>query len=346
MVNMNEFYYKGRAKLRYLIYNRSFGKIWYPFLYASYWHMRFRKRLPEEKFRNYFAARPNPGAGIGHQMANWIAGYWYAKQFDLKFAHIAFSDSRIPYTKSSWEAFLGFGEGEVTVEELVRKRGYQIVRIPMFDEESEPDLQMLRRIIRSYTDRQVVFLAEQDQYYKDQYGVRSTIQDKFFNAPVERGELLYDQEEGIHIAIHIRRGDVTETSSNANITMRWLDTSYYQRVLAALLKVLEGYKTQIYIFSQGKKEEFEPYFPFPHVHYCMDMTAKDSFWHLVKADILLISKSSFSYKPALLSKGFIVAPEHFWHGYPDSKKWIVVNEEGDVDEELFHILKKTDEKII
>ncbi|GFI10611.1 hypothetical protein IMSAGC007_03080 [Lachnospiraceae bacterium] len=344
MMNIQEFYYKGKAKIRYLIYNRNFGKKWFPFLYASYWHMRLQRRPPKERYENYFSARPNPGAGIGHQMANWIAGYWYAKQFGLRFAHIPFSNSRIPYTKSSWESFLGFGEGEVSLEELVKEKGCRIVRLPMFGGEIEADLTMIRRIIRSYTNKRVVFLAEQDQFYREQYGVRSMIQDKFFHAPVQRGKLLYDQKKGISIAVHIRRGDVTAVSDNPNITMRWLDVGYYQRVLTALLKALKGLEAQIYIFSQGKKEEFEPYFPFPNVHYCVDMAAEETFWHLVKADILLISKSSFSYKPALLSKGIIVAPEHFWHGYPDSEKWIVVNEEGEVNERLFDISLKLLEK--
>ena len=93
MMNIQEFYYKGKAKIRYLIYNHNFGKKWFPFLYASYWHMRLQRRPPKERYENYFSARPNPGAGIGHQMANWIAGYWYAKQFGLRFAHIPFWDS-------------------------------------------------------------------------------------------------------------------------------------------------------------------------------------------------------------------------------------------------------------
>ena len=76
--NIREFYYKGKAKARYLLCSRNFRKKWYPYLYKSYWHMRLQKKLPEEKYQNYFAARPNPGAGIGHQMANWIAGYWFA----------------------------------------------------------------------------------------------------------------------------------------------------------------------------------------------------------------------------------------------------------------------------
>ena len=333
-MHIREFYYKGKAKIRYMFYNRNYRKKWYPYLYGSYWHMRLQRKLPENKYQNYFAARPNPGAGIGHQIANWIAGYWFAKQFGLLFAHISFSDSRIPYTKSSWEDFLGFGWGEVRMEELIKEKNYRIVRIPMFGESREQDMEMIRSIIRSYTNQRVVFLAEQDQFYSDQYGVMEVIQKKFQNAPVEREKLLYEEEEGIHIAVHIRRGDVTEDSSNPNIRMRWLDTGYYARVLELLLKKLEGRKFQIYIFSQGSKEEFQKDFSFPNVHYCLDMTAQNTFWHLTQADILIISKSSFSYKPALLSSGIIIAPKHFWHGYPELERWIIVDEE-DIQEEAF-----------
>ena len=333
-MHIREFYYKGKAKIRYMFYNRNYRKKWYPYLYGSYWHMRLQRKLPENKYQNYFAARPNPGAGIGHQIANWIAGYWFAKQFGLLFAHISFSDSRIPYTKSSWEDFLGFGWGEVRMEELIKEKNYRIVRIPMFGESREQDMEMIRSIIRSYTNQRVVFLAEQDQFYSDQYGVMEVIQKKFQNAPVEREKLLYEEEEGIHIAIHIRRGDVTENSSNPNIRMRWLDTDYYARVLKLLLKKLEGGKFHVYIFSQGTKEEFQEDFSFPNVHYCLDMMAQNTFWHLTQADILIISKSSFSYKPALLSSGIIIAPKHFWHGYPELERWIIVDEE-DIQEEAF-----------
>ena len=333
-MHIREFYYKGKAKIRSMVYNRNYRKKWYPFLYGSYWHMRLQHKLPEKRYQNYFAARPNPGAGIGHQLANWIAGYWFAKQFGLLFAHICFSDSRIPYTKSSWEDFLGFGRGEVRMEELIKEKNYRIVRIPMFGESKEQDMGMIRSIIRSYTNQRVVFLAEQDQFYSDQYGVMEVIQKKFQNASVEREKLLYEEEDGIHIAVHIRRGDVTENSSNPNIQMRWLDTGYYARVLKLLLKKLEGRKFQIYICSQGTREEFQKDFPFPNVHYCLDMTAQNTFWHLTQADILIISKSSFSYKPALLSSGIIIAPKNFWHGYPKLERWIVVDEEH-IQEEVF-----------
>jgi hypothetical protein len=76
---------------------------------------------------NYFTAVPNRGAGIGHQMANWIAGYWFAKKFKLKFAHI-------PFSQDSWERFLGFGENECLVVDLLKNENYKLVRLPKFNE--------------------------------------------------------------------------------------------------------------------------------------------------------------------------------------------------------------------
>lgn len=65
----------------------------YPYLYLSYWHYLLYKNNTTSNNTCYYAARPNPGAGIGHQMANWIAGLWYARQFGLKFAYLSFQQN-------------------------------------------------------------------------------------------------------------------------------------------------------------------------------------------------------------------------------------------------------------
>ena len=61
------------------------------------------------------------------------------------------------------------------------------------------------------------------------------------------------------------------------------------------------------------------------------MNAQDSFLHLVYADLLITSKSSFSYKPALLNNGIKICPKNFWHGYPKSEKWILCENDGSFD---------------
>ena len=63
---------------------------------------------------------------------------------------------------------------------------------------------------------------------------------------------------------------------------------------------------------------------------CFDMSAMDCFLHMVRVDYLVLSKSSFSYNPALLSDGVRICPPGFWHGYPDDVKWVVASEEGEI----------------
>ena len=74
-MNFDEFKYKVQRKLYGYYYN-----------YIS--KQPFEKYV---RFVNFIAARPNPGAGIGHQLANWMAGYHLAKEFGLKFANIPFT---------------------------------------------------------------------------------------------------------------------------------------------------------------------------------------------------------------------------------------------------------------
>lgn len=295
----------------------------YKYCYKSYWNYLFHKDVNADKRTLYFAARPNPGAGIGHQMANWIAGYWFAKQFEIKFAHI-------PFSSEKWEHFLGFYQDEETVVNL-KARGYKIVRIQRFEEYDEQEVARIHNIIDSYAGRKIIFLAEQDQFYHDQYGVCSDIQKKFYSAPARKDDELIYIKNNFNIAIHIRRGDIVQgiKNVNENISMRFQRNSYF---INALRTALDYFKDKdnihIYLFSQGKKEDFLEFTEFQNIHFCLDMGAQESFLHMVYADVLITSKSSFSYKPALLNRGIKFVPVDFWHGYPKEKNWILLNETG------------------
>lgn len=312
---------KIKRKLWSILVSHTRYKKLYPYIYRSYWHFLFHKSNKVINTTSYYSARPNPGAGIGHQIANWIAGYWFAKQFGLKFAHI-------PFSTKKWDDFLGFGNGEPLVSEL-KRQGYKIRRLPLFSEENADEIQLNRQIIQSYTGKKVVFMAEQDQFYKDQYGIMEDIQRKFYTAPARKDNHLIYSKNHFNIAIHVRRGDIMADPNNPNLTMRYLSNDYFEKVLK---QTVENIKTDkpihIYFFSQGKPEDYPEFAHYPNLHWCLDMEAQDSFLHFVYADLLITSKSSFSYKPALLNKGIKVCPKDFWHGYPDTKNWILVDNEG------------------
>ncbi|KHJ38162.1 hypothetical protein PBAC_17030 [Pedobacter glucosidilyticus] len=303
----------------------SKGKLFYPLLYKSYWFFLFNESKTRNFSKNYYTTIPNPGAGIGHQLANWIAGYWFAKQLKLQFAHSPFSNAK-------WEYFLGFGEQEKTLKELLSK-GYRRVNLPLFNENKPIDIELQKKIIQSFGSKKVVFVAEQDQFYKNQFEVIDAIQNKFYNAPSrQQDKLIYDSDT-FNIAVHVRRGDIVigQESRNPNLLLRWQDNNYYVTVLKqALDKIVISKPIKIYLFSQGEVTDFPDFDEFPNLHFCLDMNAQDSFLHMVYADLLITSKSSFSYKPALLNKGLKICPKNFWHGYPDSKDWLFADNHGNL----------------
>ncbi len=315
---------KLRRKLRYYMVKGFRNRNIYPMLYPAFWHQIGSDygSITEEL---YFTARPNPGAGIGHQMANWIAGYWFAKEFGLKFAHI-------PFSSQTWEDFLGFGQGETAVSELKRK-GYRIVRLPLFDEFNPKEMNRIRTIICSYSGKKVIFLTEQDQFYQAQYGVMKEIQDKFYGASARKEDHLIYQKEAYNIAVHVRRGDIIQKkgANDPNLTMRYQENEYFVNALKTVFDYLKDRNNiHIYLFSQGKEEQFQEFRQFPNLHYCLEMGAQESFLHMVYADALITSKSSFSYKPALLNNGIKFCPKNFWHDYPDSPQWILLDENGNI----------------
>ena len=316
---------KIRIRIWAMIVDNSRGKRFYPFLYKSYYHYRFSRNRQTINTTCYYAARPNPGAGIGHQMANWIAGYWFARQFGLKFAHIGFSDPK-------WDDFLGFGDNEEQVKDLLKK-GYKRRRLPLFDSTNQAEVDFMKAIIKSYSGEKIVLVAELDQYYGEQYGVMNDIKHKFHHAKARQNDRLIYSKDFFNIAIHVRRGDIVAGSlaGDSGMTFRWQSNDYFVNVLSEVLKIMQFDRpVAIHLFSQGKQDDFQDFSRFENIQYHLDMTPRDSFLHMVYADLLITSKSSFSYKPALLNKGIKVCPKNFWHGYPQSSDWILADDSGKI----------------
>lgn len=326
---MNDTLKKIKRKLWSKLISYTRDKSYYFLIYRSYWRSLFAKdKDAEDEVVQYLAAIPNPGAGIGHQIANWVAGYWFTKQFKLEFAHI-------PFSTSKWESFLGFGEKEFQLTDLYEK-GYSKIRIPLFDEDKPEELDKIKRIINAYSGEKVAFVCGENQWYRNQYGVMEEIQEKFYNAPARKGNDIQYDEDKFNIAVHVRRtviieDKVIEEDDEAK-AKRWLNNDYYEKVLRQVLENIKVNKPiKIWLFSTGKPEAFAEFERYGDVRFCSDMDEYQSFAHLVFADLLITSKSSFSYKPALMNRGIKLCPRNFWHGYPNSKDWILCENDGTFD---------------
>ena len=124
--------------------------------------------------------------------------------------------------------------------------------------------------------------------------------------------------ECVQIALHIRRPNVCDVRVEGTDT----PDSYYLHCMSILQAKYLSEKKQclFHIFSQGSPTLFESYKQFPVVFH-LDEDVFDTFNSLVFADVLVLSKSSFSYVAALLSDAVVVYTP-FWH--PPRKHWFLL----------------------
>jgi hypothetical protein len=115
------------------------------------------------------------------------------------------------------------------------------------------------------------------------------------------------------IAIHIRRKLQDDTQGPEYYT----NLKYYESVVEKISRKLPLGGFQIVICSTGEPSDFEIFKKFKPTLF-LNESITQTFSILVNADILVMSKSSFSYSAALLSSGFIVY-QKFWHR--KNKKW-------------------------
>ncbi|MBS0251911.1 MAG: hypothetical protein JSR78_12700 [Proteobacteria bacterium] len=128
------------------------------------------------------------------------------------------------------------------------------------------------------------------------------------------------------IALHIRRGDVSETQSfKTHFTPNGPIHACLTEVLAVLKSV--GIHPLVQIFSQGKPDDFKEFFEFDPQFY-LDRPAIESFRLLIEADVLLMARSAFSYVAALLSDGIKLYDPFQEAPLPD---WIVRDATGSFD---------------
>ncbi len=319
---------KIKSRLWHIIVNFTLNTIVYKYLYPSYWHyilLGVKNDDYNPTPEMYYAAWPNQGAGIGHQLDVWCHGYFIAKDWGLKFAYL-------PFSKERWDAFLGFGEGEVSVKELL-KNGYKVRKLPYFNVDNLDSIKINKQIIASYQGEKIVFIAEVDQPYRyspDEMAL--FIKSKFLSASSRVNDSILYDKNNYNIAVHIRRGDILSDANNPNLTMRYLSNEYYDNVL---MQVIENLKTNkpihIYFFSQGKPDDFPEFNRYDNLHWCFSVSAQNSFANLVYADLIITSKSSFSYDPALMNEGIKLCPKSFWSAYPEGKDWILCEDEGTFD---------------
>ena len=144
------------------------------------------------------------------------------------------------------------------------------------------------------------------EYFYNDY-ILNLLQEIYFSS--SKPNLLYNKNTN-NIAVHIRRGDVNPQKYPS----RFISNQTY----IDLIKKLDLNNSTIHIFSEGKDSDFcDIVKSFPKTSFVMHLNENIqlTFHYLVMADVLILSKSSFSYCAALINNNVIVANliTRWWH---------------------------------
>ena len=146
-----------------------------------------------------------------------------------------------------------------------------------------------------------------DAYYTDEWTK------KMARAPRAIAEQRFPKS-GHRVTVHVRRGDVTAT----DYPTRYLDNSYY-------LEQVEKYRRaggEVIVFSQkGPTAAFDDFRAIGCV-VKLDTPLDEVWLTAINSDVFVMSRSSFSHVPALLTKGIVVY-HPYWHRPQDD--WIVTS---------------------
>jgi len=309
----------------------------YYYLYKSYWYsLKTFKINNKKKNKNYLSINVDSGAGIGHQLANYNAGIWYSKKFKLFHAHTSFPNNK-------WEKTLGFKHSIINTKDILNKN-YKIIKLPLFNEKNLIEISKIKKIIHSYSSQKVIFFLETNQPYKNQYEVTDYLKKNFFLSKERKKDIIMFDDQDVNIAVHIRLPMIIE-----DVIKRYNDADYKLNIINQSFNMLESFlnkfqtkkKISIYIFTQFYDSDLKVFNKFSKVNYCYKISPYKSFINFIYADVLITSKSSFSYKAALISRGIKVSPSNFWHGYPrEDKKWFLVNNDGKFKKNIKKIVIK------
>ncbi len=334
---MNSKYKHDYASLGYKLYNKIWGRINPPsdrrryWLYRAWYHMLiFRGGTNRKEQTQYLTQRSDRTSGIGVNFENSMCGYHMAEVLNLQYAYMPLPDKQLA-------DMLALGEGEVNAEKLLQE-GYRKVRLPYFFLENEKELNIIRKMIASYSGQKVVFFLEDKQSVPGGTLLqhRAVLQNKFWNASVRDNDpVLYD-DHCLNIALHIRRGDIGELEPNSGMDEWWLDNTYYIKLLDTIIGCPEykDRKAVLYLISEGNEMLFSSIQAFADsrnipLKYILNEEVALSWLYMIKADILLIGSSSFSYNAALFNKGIIISPRNRFV-YPQDKRWLVAKRDGSI----------------
>jgi len=135
------------------------------------------------------------------------------------------------------------------------------------------------------------------------------------------GERYFD--EGINISLHIRTANPNDIPAEIVSPYREKyiferDFTRYTNLVNFLKRNTEGRKTTLHIHSQGFTTNFEEFFELKEEDFNIKLHIDDhpisDIYHMVNADLLIMSNSSFSWLSSLMNSNQKISRDNFING--------------------------------
>ena len=232
--------------------------------------------------------------GFGAQFQTILWGYLYAKLTNNDFVYTDICHIDLISNSGS----IKDTENENTLEEVVEYMGfnkYCINRATISDNVNILDGGETYKFIQSNMD--AVFNSDIFKSYKT-----------FFHADkINRFDQTY-----MNIAVHIRTlGNFERENDRFRPGTHDVPYTYFLNCMNAIRKTHADKKLKFHIYSQGDESLFKEFVADDTILH-LNEKVLDTFSDLVFADVLVTTRSSFSYLAALLSNNDIYYLE-FWH---------------------------------
>jgi hypothetical protein len=238
------------------------------------------------------------GGAQAHAMMSTIA---FADYMGVGYVHTPFSsvehnDEGRDDWASSWERFLNLGMDEVSRESV---REMPVVALRKLKHWKRRENMLV----------EVPFCHDFTDVFPETYRrIQPRLRAKYWAADKSAYDPLYVSGKK-SIAVHIRRGDV----SNSENAKRFTDNSEVLKRLERIISEMDEPRERldIRVYSQGDESDFREFARMgASLHINEDVFS--TLHALVCADVLVMSKSSMSYVAGVLSEGVVVY-EPFWH---------------------------------
>lgn len=276
------------------------------------------------KTKNCYITCAGKTDGIGAQTQAILSTMLFAHDMGIMYVHTPFRKvghnvENCKDWENKWETFFNLGKDELTTDEI----GALNVNAVNLDNPMK-----LRK------KENTLYILPTCHYYADVFPnrylrLKDRFVEKYNSTSKKEYELHYDPNK-INIAVHIRRGDVPGNGANS---FRYTDNQLIATLLDRVQSILSDFdiEASINLYSQGRIDNFQELRRM-NINFYLDHCVFTTFHNLVSSDILIMSKSSFSYSAALFSGGVKIY-EPFWH--KPLKDWIVISKRAEFKEVVF-----------